>query len=121
MCRGWALGSKKFKCDLLESEGLLKDGSFEKVRMEGQDLREVNELIWESVVARGLEHAEKTSTSLKTDKKSAEWKVRIAAELKRTTSAPSTWIAQKLHMGAPQLVGIYIKQWERDNDGLKQK
>ena len=51
LCRGWALGSKKFKCGLLESEGLLKNGSFEQVRMEGRDLREVNELMWELVVA----------------------------------------------------------------------
>lgn len=115
MCSGWALGSKSFKCGLLESEGLLKDGDFEKIRMEGRDLREVNELMWESVVARGLEQAGKDRTAVKADKKSAEWKVRIAAQLKRTTSAPSTWIAQQLNMGAPQLVGTYVKQWEQDN------
>jgi len=52
---------------------------------------------------------------VESDKKSALWKVRIAAELKRTTSAPSTWIAQKLNMGAPQLFGSYVKQWGEDS------
>jgi hypothetical protein len=84
--------------------------------MEGKDLREVNELMWESVLTHGLKNAGKTHSEVKADKKSAEWKVRIAADLKRTTSAPSTWIAQKLNMGAPQLVGSYIKQWKHDND-----
>jgi REP element-mobilizing transposase RayT len=60
MCRGWALGSKDFKRELLESEGLLKHGSFERVRLEGLELQEANELIWESCVERGLEAAGKT-------------------------------------------------------------
>jgi hypothetical protein len=47
-------------------------------------------------------------------KKSAEWKIRIAAKLKQTTSAPGTWIAEKLNMGAPQLVATYVKRWKNN-------
>jgi len=118
MCRGWALGSKDFKRELLQSEGLLKDGTFERLRMEGRDLAEANELMWENILKRGTKAAAKTNKDIANDRKSAAWKVWIAAELKRHTSAPSTWIAQKLNMGSPQLVGVYIKRLRRD---LEQK
>lgn len=44
------------------------------------------------------------------DRKSAEWKIWIAAQLKRNTSAPSTWIARKLSMAAPQMLGVYVNR-----------
>ena len=110
MCRGWALGSKEFKRELLQSEGLLKEGSFDRLRMEGKDLKEANELIWEGCLSRAILAAGKTDTDLQRDKKSAPWKIWIASELKQHTSAPSTWIAEKLNMGAPQLVGVYVNR-----------
>ncbi|MGE9289671.1 MAG: hypothetical protein ACQKBT_01695 [Puniceicoccales bacterium] len=56
----------------------------------------------------------RTDVDIANDRKSADWKVWIAAELKRHTSAPSTWIAHKLNMGSPQLVGVYAKRLERE-------
>jgi REP element-mobilizing transposase RayT len=114
MCRGWAIGSTDFKRKLLETEGLLKEGSFERLRMEGKDLKEANELIWQQSLERGFRAAGRTMADARNDKKSAEWKVWIAAQLKRNTSAPSTWIARKLSMGAPQLVGVYVNRWFRE-------
>lgn len=110
MCRGWAIGSKDFKRELLESEGLVKHGSFERLRMEGRDLREANEIIWESCLQQGMQALGKTKADAASDRKSASWKIWIASMLKRDTSAPSTWIAAKLNMGAPQLVGNYVKR-----------
>ena len=80
--------------------------------MEGKDLQEANELIWESTLSRGLEAEGKDIASIEMYKKSADWKIRIAAELKQTTSAPVTWIAKKLNMGAPQRVSTYVKRYE---------
>jgi REP element-mobilizing transposase RayT len=114
MCRGWAMGSKDFKRKLLQSEGLLKDGSFEQLRFEGKELREANELIWENMLERALQALNKTKVEIAGDKKSAFWKVWIASKLKRNTSAPSTWIAQRLNMGAPQLVSLYVKRLDRE-------
>lgn len=110
MCRGWAIGSKDFKRELVKSEGLLKDGSFESIRMEGKELHEVNQLLWEAILSDGLEAAGKNVDDIRADRKSAPWKIAIAAELKLKTSAPSTWIAEQLNMGAPQLVGSYVKR-----------
>ena len=64
MCRGWALGSREFKKELLRSEGLLKDGDFEALRMEGLDLAEANEMLWEGFLERALRavgHTEATA------------------------------------------------------------
>ncbi|MEM7791880.1 MAG: hypothetical protein AAF546_10805 [Verrucomicrobiota bacterium] len=90
MCRGWALGSKDFKPELLQSEALLKDGTFERLRMERKDLAEANELIWENSSNKGMQAAGRTDGDIANDRKSADWKVWIAAELKRHTSVPST-------------------------------
>ncbi|MFP4157858.1 MAG: hypothetical protein ACLFU4_09605 [Opitutales bacterium] len=38
------------------------------------------------------------------------------SELKRHTSAPGTWIAEKLNMGAPQLVSTYVNRLRREID-----
>jgi hypothetical protein len=82
--------------------------------MEGKDLKEANELIWQQSLERGFRAAGRTMADAQKDRKSAEWKIWIAAQLKRNTSAPSTWIAQRLNMGAPQLVGVYVNQLLRE-------
>lgn len=107
MCRGWALGSREFKKELLKSEGLLKDGDFEALRMEGRDLAEANELLWEALLERGLRAAGQTELSARDQKKSEAWKIWVAHELKRRTNAPNAWIAKRLHMGVPQAVSVH--------------
>lgn len=113
MCRGWALGSQDFKKDLLQTEGLLKDGNFGALRLEGKDLLEANELLWESMLRRGLDAARKTTESTLAEKKSADWKVWIARELKRRSSASNSWIARNLHMGVAQAVSLHVGKFER--------
>ncbi len=108
MCRGWALGSREFKQELLKSEGLLKEGDFEALRMEGRVLAEANELLWEALLERGLRAAGQTEVSAREQKKSKAWKIWVACELKRHTNAPNAWIAKRLHMGVPQAVSVHV-------------
>ena len=112
MCRGWALGSREFKKELLRSEGLLKDGDFEALRMEGRDLAEANELLWEALLDRGIRAAGQTEQTARRQKKSEEWKVWVAHELKRRTNAPNAWIAERLHMGVPHAVTVNIRRFK---------
>lgn len=114
MCRGWALGTREFKKELLKSDGLLKDGDFEALRMEGRDLAEVNELIWESLLERGLRAASQSEQAARRQNKSEEWKIWIAREMKRRSNAPNAWIAKRLHMGVPQAVTVYIGRFEKE-------
>ena len=111
MCRGWALGSREFKKELLRSEGLLKDGDFEALRMEGLDLAEANEMLWEGFLERALRAVGHTEATAREQKKSEAWKVWVAAELKRRTSAPNAWIAKRLHMGVPQAVSVHVRHF----------
>ncbi|MFP4157316.1 MAG: hypothetical protein ACLFU4_06830 [Opitutales bacterium] len=84
--------------------------------MEGNDLKEAKELIWENCLQRAVRAAGKAGTDIVGDKKSARWKIWIASELKRHTSAPGTWIAEELNMGAPQLVSTYVNRLRREID-----
>lgn len=110
MCRGWAIGSKAFKKDLLKEEAeRLKEEGGEPLavageRYDGRDLREANILKWELFLERGLTELGKDSRAIREDLKSAEWKVMLAAVLKRHTSAPNVWITRMLNMGIPQAV-----------------
>jgi REP element-mobilizing transposase RayT len=113
MCRGWALGTKSFKQGLLESEGLLKEGSFDGVQLEGKELREANELQWEHQLERMLSILDKNDRAILSDRKSAQWKVWIADVLKRHTAAPNVWIAAKLNMGAPQFVSMLTSRFNQ--------
>ena len=115
MCRGWALGTKQFKKDLLQTEGLLKDGSTQALRLEGKELQEANELQWEEMFTKGLDALGMSTEDIHTSMKSADWKVWLAYELKRRTSATNVWIADRLNMGVPQAVTIHTGRLNVDD------
>jgi hypothetical protein len=90
MCRGWALGTKDFKRKLLETEGLLKDGSMQALRLEGKELREANELHWAAILNRALSCLEKTKSDIENSLKSADWKVWIAEQFNLKNAVETT-------------------------------
>jgi len=112
MCRGWALGSREFKVELLKSEGLLKDGDFEALLIEGRDLVEANELLWEELLERDFRAAGQTEATARDQKKSEQWKIWVATEMKRRINAPDAWIARRLHMGVPHAVTVHVRAFE---------
>ena len=108
MCYGWAFGTKDFKRKSLETEGLLKDGNTQAIRLEGKELQEANELQWEAILNRRLKILGKDIADITNDRKSASWKVWIASVLKQRSSATNVWIARQLNMGVPQAVTIHV-------------
>ncbi|NBB78194.1 MAG: hypothetical protein GVY36_01930 [Verrucomicrobia bacterium] len=78
MCRGWAIGSKQFKKDLLSEEGgrLKAEGGAGSVvageHYDGRDLREANTLKWELLLERGLSELAKDRTEIREELKSAQ-------------------------------------------------
>lgn len=119
MCRGWALGSKDFKEELICEFNPLKkaldcDDGGERVNLEGSDLREANELLWEKVVVGALGFLGKDEGAILSDRKSARWKVIIAAALKRKTSATNVWITRRLNMGIPQAVSQNVGRFRQE-------
>ena len=127
MCKGWAIGSKDFKKGLLSEEIERKkalveeDGDVyaDRERYDGKELREANELTWELYLERGLNALGKDEVAIRTDKKSARWKVMLAAFLKRHTSASNVWITEHLNMGISQSVSQNVGKFYASRDNPK--
>jgi putative transposase len=103
LCRGWALGGKHFKEELVDK--FLPVG--QTGHLEGKDLSEANGIRWNLVLKTCLSIAEKDKRDIQQDKKSAEWKVLVALFMKDHTSVPNTWLAKHLNMGVPHGVSRY--------------
>jgi REP element-mobilizing transposase RayT len=114
MCLGWALGTKAFKKELLKTEGLLGEGSFEALKLEGRELHEANELQWNRMVEQMLSELGKDEEAIRMDKKSTRWKVWMANVLKSHSSATNVWIAKRLEMGAAQSVSILTSRLKKE-------
>ena len=98
LCRGWALGSKKFKQELVEQ--FLPVGQVGHV--EGKDFAEANEIRWNRILEKCLTVMEKDPRGNRTDKKSVHWKALIALFMKDNPSVSNVWLTKHLNMGIPQ-------------------
>lgn len=97
MCRGWALGSAEFKKDLA------RDLEEKLVRpIPERETQELRELQWESLLEACLKRLEVESAVAVRSPKGSDWKVAIAARLRRETTATLPWITKRLQTGSPQ-------------------
>lgn len=99
-CTGWAVASAEYR------RGIKKQfaGVSGKAGGRGGAIRELREATWESELAALLRKARKSRKEIGAAAKSAPWKVRIAREMKRRTTATNPWLAEELHMGHPSRV-----------------
>ena len=104
-CRGWAVAGKEYRKEL-KSMFVEMAGEAE---VSGEDVEELRQAGWEKVLEAGLVEAGKTADDAKREAKAASWKVQIAAELRRTTTARNAWIAERLWMGHPSRVRNLIR------------
>ena len=107
MTRGWCIGSKSFKkaCwfDLLRQP--------EVIRLEGDELREFNQMGWEEALRRSLKTRKIKPAELRSMRKSDRRKVAIAARMKNTTSVTNGWLSENLHIGKPNAVSDYCGKY----------
>jgi putative transposase len=110
LSKGWALGSAGFKATLIKDHAL----AAETRAWENQGAREIREEQWRHELERCLGLLGKTMKDTRPERKSAPWKVAIAACLKQKTQASNGWLCEQLHMGTPvgvsQLVGQLRRQ-----------
>jgi putative transposase len=104
MSRGWALGGKEFKKDLVKEHR----ERLARIDLGEDDAGELRELLWEEVLEACLRKVGKSAQEAAVDRKSAPWKIAIAAVLKGKTQASNTWIAGKLQMGVAKNVSYYV-------------
>ncbi len=114
MSRGWAIGGEKFKADVarsnskqLEKRGSRKDAS----------TREARRMIWSDLLKTLLEQFGKSAADAESEIKSAPWKVAIAAHMKSATTVTNLWLAENLHMGAPEGVSRYVAELRKGQRG----
>jgi REP element-mobilizing transposase RayT len=106
LSKGWALGGADFKRTLIHDHALAAT-SRAWANLGAQEIRIEQ---WRTALNRCLRHTGKTAADSKAGRKSADWKVAIAAVLKLKTQASNRWLCEQLHMGTPvavsQLVGL---------------
>lgn len=104
--KGWAVASDVYKKQLhkdFEKMDVAKDWG-------GRELQELNEMGYEKRIRSWMRKHRKTQKHITRDKKSADWKIALARELRTQTSATNPWIAQRLNMGDPSNVSRHVNQ-----------
>jgi putative transposase len=104
MCRGWVLGGKEFKIEMIKEEAS-KLTECQLVEAETQEIREAK---WNAVLTNCCAVLGKSLSSAVNDPKSADWKVAVAAYLRKTTMASNGWIAMALQTGHPHCVSRHV-------------
>ena len=97
LSRGWALGGAAFK-EALVQDHLVKATSR---AWEVAGKAEIQQLQWSSLLAKCLQVLGKTKAMAERERKSAPWKLAIAACLKQTTQANNGWLCRQLRLGTP--------------------
>jgi putative transposase len=106
MSRGWALGSERFKAELARTHG----ERFEAAGRAEASTREAREYTWAGKMRKALEILQISESKLAQARKSADWKIAVAAHLKATTTASNPWLADHLGMGTPTAVSRYVSE-----------
>ncbi|MDA9764423.1 hypothetical protein N9C83_03590, partial [Opitutales bacterium] len=75
-----------------------------------------NKLSYEKLVTSWLKKHRKTEDHIQKDLKSAVWKIELACELRKKTSATNPWIANRLNMGDPSHVSRHVNTMSNIKD-----
>jgi len=117
MSKGWALGSKEFKKAVLKDE----ESRIASIELGSKDYGELREELWEDETGRCMELLGKKPPLVGSDPKSADWKVAIAARLKKQMLCTNSWIGRRLNMGAPESISRYCSELSNGNRPLAKK
>ncbi|OIQ82275.1 transposase IS200 like protein [mine drainage metagenome] len=106
-CQGWAMGSEAWKRALVKEH---------KDRLDGEaggeaESREARDLMWLALLEQGLKRLKRGPEDVKRDRKSAAWKVALAAQLRSLGHVKNGWLAKHLNMGAPAGVSRYLSEY----------
>ncbi len=106
--RGWYLGSKTFRQDLLEKLDDVVGVQGERASFSGQEVVLHDETEAERLVLAGLSRLNLTASGLAKLPKGADEKKALVWLLKKRTPLSNKWIVQRLHAGHPANIPRYI-------------
>lgn len=103
---GWAIGTHGWR------QAMAKEHAHRALSpgIERQQLQDLKEARWATLLAMLLQEAGKTEEDAKQEPKAAVWKIAAARRLRQEAGAPYVWIAQKLAMGQPSSVRVYLSR-----------
>ena len=78
------------------------------------ETRDVREAQWQELLDRCLKRAGKSTSESASERKSAPWKVAIAAFMKQKTQVTNRWLCDRLSMGTPVAVSHHVGQLRRN-------
>ena len=104
LSRGWAIGSAAWRQSLAKEYNhlALQPG------LEAADVRELRERAWEASVQKALAERNRTDADLITKPRKQPWKLAVAAQSRADSGASFSWLAQRLHFGAPASLRGYL-------------
>jgi len=110
LSRGWALGTPEFK------EALVKDHALAAISRawEASGAQEVRQMQWAHALAKALKVLRRSREEVVHSRKSAEWKLAIAAWLKAGTQASNRWLSENLHLGVPAALSRNLTHYRRE-------
>lgn len=117
LSRGWALGGAAFKACLMRDHAV----AVETRAWESSGVREARELRWEVALTNALVAAGRTLEEAAAARKSAAWKLAIAAWMKSCTQTPNAWLGRRLNLGAAACLSSNLARYRRtrqDSDPL---
>jgi REP element-mobilizing transposase RayT len=102
--QGWAIGSPDWRKAVAKDHRELLG----RHRLGSPALTELKQIEWSTVFEALLTAAGRTEEEAKGSPKGAPWKIGMADQLRRMTTATLPWIARKLHMGSSSAVSVYL-------------
>jgi hypothetical protein len=107
LSQGWAVGSHEFKANLIAS-GVPTD----LARTWGKDqAAAIRGISWQSALDRALRVLKRDLEQAAAARKSASWKLALAAWMKLHTQATNRWLSQKLSLGAPSALSRSLARY----------
>ena len=106
LASGWAIGSRSLQDEIFRAN---REQAPDECIDDSTD-PELKEIIWSQVLADLLAQAGRSREAAMAGKKGAEWKISLARDLRRRTSATNAWIARELCMGSPQSLSVYLSK-----------
>ncbi len=109
MSQGWALGTAEFKATLLQGHAVAA-----QARVWASDgARELRAARWEAALARALLAAGQCLEAAAAARKSAPWKLAVAAWMKSRTQASNGWLSERLTLGKPAAFSRNLTHYRR--------
>jgi len=115
MSKGWALGTRSFRKALGEEHQELA-AALKRGDRELEDMRQEEREIALQALLKCLG---KGSEDISSGAKGAPWKVAIAAEMKRRTTASNPWLSGQLNMGSPFRLSRLVSASDRATCDLR--